>query len=1577
MKNLGLILLLPAVLFALGCSQTGVQGTSLGSNFGGLEAATSISPTTVRLSWSLDSQYKSYKVYMNNSTTPLKTENFSQTDITGLTPETSYTFQVTGVKGDDTEELVGGTRNVQTMKSFTGLTAGGVTTKDGLSTAVNLTWNMNSPITKFKVYVRKKNGGTWNFETPAADVRNVNTVPITGLTSGQEYCFFIRAAYDDQTFEPPYSDTASINAAAPCKQMTSDLANTPSISVNSVSPGEFPWFTAQNGDATYSTEVFQLDNDVRVASIVGNGPFRSFMKLEESEYNFYAVVSDSTGTQKSRVKVDVNGNAPRASTKVRALNATGPRSAIFPPLINGGYGEQNLGSQMVRGDFNCDGLTDVAVSMPNATIKPNANHYSRGGAVIIYYSYQAPLGSCLDGDGIPVPCPIELKTDVEPAPENVFPDPLLVYYEPAQSITQMGDTLTVGNFNGDCYERNSSNRTGSCTDLYQTFTVSGSRALKDIRSCDDLVIGTNASGFYVLFGDPNQGLVAGSGAATAGNNEFTCDPTSNTCRPVYMTAPSGYQSQAGQFGSAFAAADFNNDGYDDLAVRGLAGSNPGTPEILIYRGGNQGLYPMGTTGQHAKISPTTTSSLASNPYSTGTDTLATSSFGYALGAAFNSRLCQNGNPANTVYRVNPPTPKKGYDLTKCDDLVIGAPGRADNRGSIFTCKATVPTSGDKQQITDWTCAEHWPQLYNSTTAAWEDLPANSRYGASLAGTQNLNGYPVENIKSNPTSAAQELPNIGGAVVVGAPNAKVQSNGNTYDNAGRVFVYYITPTSTGSPVTGGIQAVIGLNGSHRVEAQNAVACNSLNAIIDADHLLFAGAYRCNHQTISMSPPESNAQFGYSMGFIPLTESPTQSESAAQMLAVAAPYRNAAKSNGGGSITNGGSVFLYRSDTSTFGMEGSSLITQAQRSFGQETNPACTTNCTWYSGGISPFGSSIFSNGEVSDNANFGRGGIIGGDFDNDGIGDLMTSAPYNKLPTPENGGVYVYHAGAGYSPTEDVPDLTLNSNLALEGNYQFEQAKVVGDINGDGYDDVVSHIRSSGVWRLVVYYGSPTGLITTPTPSRTAAGTQPLLIELKSDTSLGETFFPAGDMNKDGFKDVIAFGANGSYLFYGSSAGLVVTPDPSVAPIGKGPLRFASGGGIRLNPKWSTNGPSHIVTASYSDSVQGVVVGDFNNDDVDDIAIRTATTYDPPGSHGNLFFSDDPDGTIKQIGRIFVIYGEEGKGPQVNRQTGELNFRDTLGNLPGDVVVEDPCSTIPPRTCKVQILGPPTSDPTSSFGFALAVMRNPGPEKFDQLVIGNPGMLSGKGRVHVYKTGPSGVVAEGFQTLVGRSTSAEYFGAFLAATGDVNGDGYGDLAVGMVSNGGPVNALYMFYGSASGGEVGFYGASDFSSTDYWTPTIAQNAEHANPAQPRPQYIRPATGFATTDRIGSGLTALGDFNNDGYADVAVNVFNADSNINGLLLDTGTILIYFGGPNGLRSTYLPTRFPRCYGGTAPICEPLQLFLPDAVQSETTSINNFSAGDINRDGLPDLITGAIGRDLSVPGSRTATSTGVLYILY
>jgi hypothetical protein len=176
--------------------------------------------------------------------------------------------------------------------------------------------------------------------------------------------------------------------------------------------------------------------------------------------------------------------------------------------------------------------------------------------------------------------------------------------------------------------------------------------------------------------------------------------------------------------------------------------------------------------------------------------------------------------------------------------------------------------------------------------------------------------------------------------------------------------------------------------------------------------------------------------------------------------------------------------------------------------------------------------------------------------------------------------------------------------------------------------------------------------------------------------------------------------------------------------------------------------------------------------------------------------------------------------------------------------------------------PGTPEGTDDFGAALAAGDFNG-DGFDDLAIGVPGEPAGAplaGAVVVLygsntglRTTNSQIWAQSVGTIQGEPEGGENFGAALAA-GDFNGDGFDDLAVGVPRDG--ADAVVVF---GAGAVNVIYGSSNRLTgvgNQIWHQNITGVEEVAD----------------ENDRFGTAVAA-GDFNGDGFDDLAVGVPNEE--------------------------------------------------------------------------------------------------------
>ena len=177
------------------------------------------------------------------------------------------------------------------------------------------------------------------------------------------------------------------------------------------------------------------------------------------------------------------------------------------------------------------------------------------------------------------------------------------------------------------------------------------------------------------------------------------------------------------------------------------------------------------------------------------------------------------------------------------------------------------------------------------------------------------------------------------------------------------------------------------------------------------------------------------------------------------------------------------------------------------------------------------------------AHFGFSAASAGDVNGDGYSDLIVGSPYYDVTGQDEGRVDLYLGG--FSGPSAATDWTAfgDRNDAYFG-YSLASA---GDVNGDGYSDVIVGANSYTDMEPLegaafVYHGGPSGLSVTPDWSAVGG---------EDYAYFGASVTSAGDVNGDGYSDVIVgapgytdtFDGEGRiFLYLGTSSGLPSSPD---------------------------------------------------------------------------------------------------------------------------------------------------------------------------------------------------------------------------------------------------------------------------------------------------------------------------------------------------------------------------------------------------------------------------------------------------
>ena len=450
----------------------------------------------------------------------------------------------------------------------------------------------------------------------------------------------------------------------------------------------------------------------------------------------------------------------------------------------------------------------------------------------------------------------------------------------------------------------------------------------------------------------------------------------------------------------------------------------------------------------------------------------------------------------------------------------------------------------------------------------------------------------------------------------------------------------------------------------------------------------------------------------------------------------------------------------------------------------------------------------------DSSGYSVSGI--GDINHDGIDDFAIGAPQNG-PSPTGSGiVYVIFGNSGINQEMiSLDQLNGRNGFQIWGESLNDQLgrtlSIAGDMNGDQMDDLLIGAISAGrSGRCYVLFGSPTISDTGFFNLTFLDGRQGFKIngEREDQILTGVSVSGGSDINSDGYTDILIgswYSANGRYQ---SGRSYLVFGGQGVG----------RGGVLNLTDLNGSNGFKLNGEASGDISGSAVsMMGDINGDGIDDLMIGA-------------------ENALSQAGRSYVLLGNK----DLNRIGAEFNLSD-LNGVNG-----------------FKLEGESQGDRS---GISVSGIGDINQDGYSDLIIGAPFASSSNG----YQSGVSYVVFGGNQIghdgliplsdLNGRNgfkiigkMAGEFSGRMVSGAEDFNRDGVDDFLIsspvaGVIQP--PSSYTYLLFGSTQLGNSGLFSLSSLNGSNGLM----------------------FTGESPGDNSGFSLSAAGDINQDGVADILI--------------------------------------------------------------------------------------------------------------
>lgn len=451
---------------------------------------------------------------------------------------------------------------------------------------------------------------------------------------------------------------------------------------------------------------------------------------------------------------------------------------------------------------------------------------------------------------------------------------------------------------------------------------------------------------------------------------------------------------------------------------------------------------------------------------------------------------------------------------------------------------------------------------------------------------------------------------------------------------------------------------------------------------------------------------------------------------------------------------------------------------------------------------------------------GRSVSSAGDVNGDGFDDVIIGAPFaGPNGTQGTGESYiVFGKGTAFGSSVNLAGLDGTNGFVLvgtHGNAGFSVSSA-GDINNDGNDDIIIGAYTargddfnSGESYVLLGKTSAFGAVTQVSSLDGANGFR--LDGEGFGDRIGRSVSTAGDVNGDGFDDIIVGGAGGDYNYLGTN--------------GQSYIVFGKAGNF-----------SSIIDLVDLDGSNGFKVIGIDEGDLSGYSVSSAGDVNGDGFDDIIIGAKEAD--------ISSGFGADGETYVVFGKASGFSASFSLSNIDG--------------SNGFQLNGIDSSDRSGGSVSSAGDFNGDG---YDDIIIGaSYGYSGGSSSV-----GESYIVfgkAGGFAAATSLSTldgsngfridgvdAGERSGISVSSAGDINGDGFDDVIIGATGKNSFAGASYIVFGKAGG----FSAAFDLANLD------GENGFQIN-------------GANSSDLSGYSVSSAGDVNGDGFGDVIIGSYNA---------------------------------------------------------------------------------------------------------